>query len=269
MIAQKSYLPLNNSLVINIYSKTNVQLFNQLHREGYQKEDIKLIFDSYQLAQQLFPFYYRPSGDTFISHLVGTASILVSLHMPIELVSAGLLHATYIHGDFGTAGIKTISESKRKKIRDTAGDKIEEYIFKYTYLKWNSQTIPIILNHLNTESESDCNVLLMRLANELEDNLNLTPLYCPDAEKRIMYIKQSGPLMIKMGEHLGFPYLASKMKEVFEEIISSEISDELRNINSPIHAHSIAPKSFRKRLFPVVYHPIYSGLHFINKLLNR
>jgi len=112
-------------------------------------------------------------------------------------------------------------------------------------------------------------VLLIRLANELEDNLNLTPLYCPDAEKRIKYIKQSGPLMIKMGEHLGFPSLASKMTEVFEEIISSEISDELRDINSPIRAHSIAPKSFRRRLFPVVYHSIYSGSHFINKLLHR
>jgi (p)ppGpp synthase/HD superfamily hydrolase len=251
------------------YSQTNIQLYNQLLLEEYSKEDIKFIFQAYQFAQQIFPISFRPSGNTFISHLVETASILCSLHEPIKLITAGLLHAAYVHGDFGTIKIKPIPNTWRKQVRDIVGNEVEEYIFKYTTLKWNSQTIPIILDHLNTYSIIDRNVILIRLANELEDNLYLAPLYCVDESKRRQYIEHCGPIMIKMADILGYPALASEMKKVFGEIVSTKIPDELRNVNGSRRAYPVVPKSYRKRLLPMIYQLIITGSHFINKSITH
>jgi (p)ppGpp synthase/HD superfamily hydrolase len=85
------------------YAQTNVQLFRQMRSEGYSQDERQLVFESYELGMHLFCGLYLPSGKPFIDHLVGTASILVSLRMSAHIVAAGLLHAAYIHGDFGSA----------------------------------------------------------------------------------------------------------------------------------------------------------------------
>ena len=88
---------------MHAYAQTNVQLFNQLQSEGYSKKDRERVREAYEFAMRLFTSLFLPSGKTFIDHLVGTASILASLHMPVEIVAAGLIHAAYLHGDFGGA----------------------------------------------------------------------------------------------------------------------------------------------------------------------
>lgn len=109
------------------YAQTNIQLFNQINSEGYSKEDLVCISNAYNLAITLFPCYYRPSGKTFIAHLVGTASILASLHAPITIVVAALIHAIYAEGDFGS-WTKGISNAKRERVRRVVGKEAEEYV---------------------------------------------------------------------------------------------------------------------------------------------
>ncbi|NJL09589.1 MAG: hypothetical protein HC908_03480 [Calothrix sp. SM1_7_51] len=70
---------------MHCFAQTNIQLFNQLHREGYSSTDLSLIANAYSLAMELFTGTFRPSKKTFIAHLVGTASILASLHAPPKL----------------------------------------------------------------------------------------------------------------------------------------------------------------------------------------
>ncbi len=247
------------------YAQTNIQLYNQLLREGYSKEEIGLVFNAYSLAIRLFTGLYRPSGNTFVSHLVGTASILASLRVPINLVTAGLLHAAYIHGDFGIITISPLSNIKRKVIRDTAGEEVEEYIARYTGLKWSLKEIPAIRDRLDRLSPIDRDVLLIRLANELEDNLNLGALYCSNAERRKPYLERCGPIMVDMAEKLGFPILASELTRVLGETASAEITEELRSINRPDRAHLIPPKSYQKRL-PMYLNGIFlKGLSRLRK----
>ena len=61
-----------------MYAQTNIQLFNQLRRDGYSKTDLDLVRDAYELAMVLFSGRFQPSGKSFIAHVVGTASILAS-----------------------------------------------------------------------------------------------------------------------------------------------------------------------------------------------
>ena len=248
------------------YAQTNIQLFNQLHHEGYSNEEIVLVRDAYQLAMRLFTGQYRPSGDTFISHLVGTASILAFLHTPISIVTAGLLHAAYIHGDFGIFSMRLISGKKRQKIRDVVGDAVEDYIARYTSLKWNSMAISDIGDRLDNLDQIDRDVLLIRLANELEDSLNCGVLYCSDADRRRQYIERWGQDMVEMADRLGFPALASELSGVFKEVTTREIQRELLISSGRDRAYLIAPRSYHMRLSRVFGQTIFIGMRFLSKL---
>src|SRR5208282_2979363 len=88
--------PLLTGQAMHTYAQTNIQLINQLRGESYATSDLRVVVDSYELAALLLTGRFRASGKTFIAHLVGTASILGSLHAPAPLVAAGLLHAVYL-----------------------------------------------------------------------------------------------------------------------------------------------------------------------------
>ncbi len=99
-----------------LYAQTNLQLLNQLQHEGYTKAELGSIRAAYNLAAHLFTGYFLASGRTQIAHVVGTASILGSLHVPWEVVAAGLIHNVYVTGDFG-CGRSGISKVKRREIK--------------------------------------------------------------------------------------------------------------------------------------------------------
>ncbi len=118
------------------YAQTNIQLYNQLRDKGYSKQEINAVYQAYELAIQLLGCLFRTSGKTFIAHLVGTASILGSIHVPANIVVAGLLHAAYVRGDFGNIkgglydknrdGVRSVKN--RDRVRSVIGQKAEKHV---------------------------------------------------------------------------------------------------------------------------------------------
>lgn len=249
------------------YVKTSVQLYNQLRCKGYSNEDIAYIRKVYDLCLQLFTGLYRPSGSTFISHAVGTAGILTDLHSTKELIAAALLHAAYEHGDFGIAGTDTDHHRKRKMLKPYVGGEVEEYISKYTALKWNSQTIELICNNFDSLNRVDRNVLLIRIANELDDNIDLGALYCPDAERRKAYISRWGDEITTLAEKLGFPELSAELSRTFTEILSYAIPSALLVNRGNVRVYRILPFSYKRRLSIRIGNYINMGKRRLKKLL--
>ncbi|NJN87055.1 MAG: hypothetical protein HC881_13125 [Leptolyngbyaceae cyanobacterium SL_7_1] len=139
-------------------AQSNLQLLSQLQREGYSDDDLKKIAAAYDLALQLFTGYFRGNGKSFIAHLVGTASILASVQAPIEVVAAGLLHAAYIWGNFGT-GQSGKDKAKCHRIRAVAGWEVESYITNYDAIEWNPQAIALLnqtLDQLHSRDRTWC-----------------------------------------------------------------------------------------------------------------
>ncbi len=251
-----------NAEIMHSYAQTNVQLFNQLRYEGYSNNEIERVRQVYEFAMRLFTGLFLPSGKTFIDHLVGTASILASLQVSVELIGAALIHAAYLHGNF--AGIrKGISEPTRKQVRDAVGDKVEEYVERYERIPWGPNTIPVLHETLGELSPFDRDVLLIRLANDLEHNLDLGSLY---RENWPQYIERYGPSMVIMAEKLGFASLSSEMATVFRNITSADVPLEPRMRASQDAAYLIVPNSYRER-FLVVFLPKIEWL--CSKILNR
>jgi (p)ppGpp synthase/HD superfamily hydrolase len=209
------------------FAQTNLQLFYQIRRGNYSDADLKYIANAYELATQLFTGYFRGSAKTFIAHSVGTASILTSVVAPIEVVAAGLLHAAYEFGDFGD-GVLGISTRKRQQLRQVVGEVVENYVAQYTALHWNEKTILEMYPCLEKLSKVERLIILMRLANELEDHLDFGVLYCGNREKRLRYLQNCGHSMIAMAKGLGFPTLATELSKVFELTISTTIPKELQ-----------------------------------------
>lgn len=208
-------------------AQNNLQLLTQLRQEGYSNDDIKKIVAAYQLAMRLFTGHFRGNGKSFIAHLIGTASMLVSIREPVEVVAAGLLHAAYIWGNFGT-GKYGRDAAKREQVRAIAGLEVEDLISGYDDLAWSPKAIATLAQAPDQFNERDRHLVLMRLANELEDHLDLGVLYCNNFEQRLEYLRQSRDNMIRLAEALGYPVLASHLAQVFEDCLTTQVDPELR-----------------------------------------
>ena len=229
------------------YPQTNLQLFGLMHRAGYSETDLAVVSRAYDLAVRLFTAKYRGSGKPLLAHLVGTAGVLASLRAPAPIVAAGVLHAAYIFGDFGDAAGGATAE-KRETIRREVGAGVEDIIARYDALRWDESSIEEIQASIAGLSPDDRGVLLLRLANELEDHLDLGVLYCGNAEDRRAAIRSWLRGCVDLAQHLGQPALAASFERVFGEILSGEVPTVLRQPHD--YTHTVAPLSstFRPRV---------------------
>jgi (p)ppGpp synthase/HD superfamily hydrolase len=225
------------------FAQTNIQLVNQLRDEGYSAAEILPVIMSYETAIRLFTGLFRACGKTFIAHLVGTASILGRLRASSSVVAAGLLHAAYASGDFADAKSGT-TESRRDWVRSRVGTEVEEYVSRYAALKWTRDTAPPIWLEIDNLESIDRDVLLIRLANELEEFLDFGILYSGE-EKRRQYVDgYLEKLMVQMAERLGYPALAMEIDKAFAETIRAKIPHALLGRGKDM-SFLVAPQSYQ------------------------
>ena len=236
---------------MNTYAQTNIQLFNQLRSEGYSQDERQLVCETYEFAMTLFSGLFLPSGKAFVDHVVGTASLLASLHVPIDLVAAGLIHAAYLQGDFGDVH-QGITHKRRQAVRNAVGARVEDYVARYYRLAWNSATISNASLTLENWDPVDRDVLLIRLTNELEHHLDLAALYFEHTEEsqagHKRYLQSYIPILIDMSKRLGYPALAAELKSVCEDILVAQLPIEPCIRTDQVEAYFVSPSSYRERL---------------------
>ncbi len=233
------------------YAQSNLQLFNQLIAKGYSENEIVCIVDAYKLAMSLFTGIFRSSGKTFLAHLVGTASILVDLKAPVEVVIGGLLHAAYASGEFGT-GIKGISPAKRSQVKSIVGQKVEEYIYRYTLWPEHDPITTSAVDYVDGLTPLEKDVLLIRLANHLEEYLDLGMLYSGHGRQN-KYVRDENFISVELAQILGFPSLSAELNKVFNDAYSITIPAVLANITEHNGSYLIPPKTHQKRLSVALY----------------
>jgi gluconolactonase len=229
------------------YAQTNVQLFNQLRRDGFTKADLDLVRDAYQLAMVLFSGRFQPSGKSFMAHVVGTASILGSLRLPTAVVAAGLLHNVYEQRDFGD-GRKSISISRRRKIRRVLGPDVEECVARFSTLSWQWPTNLLARENPQDLASIDRAVLSIILADHLEHLLDLDVLYYGHTVQR-RYLDNS-KIAVEVANRLSLCELAAEMREAIRRTEFAQLPVEIPEDRS--RSFVIAPKSCRMRFPPVL-----------------
>ncbi len=78
-------------------AQSRYALREQAIGRAYSHDDLLRIEQACDLATLLFDGVYRPDGRPFLSHGIGTASVLVRYEAQIPIVLSGLLHAAYTH----------------------------------------------------------------------------------------------------------------------------------------------------------------------------
>jgi (p)ppGpp synthase/HD superfamily hydrolase len=247
------------------YAQTNIQLFNQLRREGYSNTDLNLVRDGYELAMVLFTGRFQPSGKSFIAHVVGTASILASLRLPPKLVAAGLIHNVYENGDFGT-GRSGISLGKRDEIRKTLGPEVEEYVASFAALCSTSPTADLARNNPDKLASVDRAALLILFAEGLEHLLDCDVLYYGETVTRSCI--DHSKIAAEIAEKLGQSVLGAELREAIREVESAELPVEPSGQRAP-HSFVIAPKSCCKRFSVALWQTMIYGAHKLHPEIQK
>lgn len=226
------------------YAQTIPQLNNQMRKAGFSDDDQAAVVSAYLFAAELFSGYFRGCGKTFIAHLVGTASILVAHGASIHAVLAGLLHAAYDQGDFGHR-LRRGRSRKVEEMTRTVGAEAERLVAGYHHLPWDAAAISAYASQIQPESDTQRTLLFMRLANELDEHLDGSPLYCRNKNNRLERIKEVGPEVVALANKLGHAELAIELQETFADCMAQNIASTI-----PIpraNSHLIPPRSFRRR----------------------
>jgi len=229
-------------------AQTNLQLYWQLSEQDFSQEDLEYMHLACHLGIQLFPFLYRPNGKEHMAHAVGTASILGSLQKRVPVIAAGLLHATYRHGEFPSLRSGP-TESNRKYIRNILGQETEEHIARYFYLNWDKQNLEEVKERFGDLSGRDRDSLLIRLADCLEKCVDRGVLFVSRGAGPRSSLRKNGPTQIELARKLGYPILADKLQAAQEIIFNTEIPAILCNSNRAQEDFQLAPLSYRRRLF--------------------
>lgn len=228
-----------------MYAQTNIQLYNQLVRDGYAPDDLVLIRRAHELAVQLFAGQYRPSGKTFMDHAIGTASIIHEVQGKPALTAAGLLHSAYSNGDFGLSG-RMSAGVRSRRVTDSAGSEVEVYVRRYNELPWSMRSAPELLDRIDGMTTVWRDVVSLRVANEVEDHLNGGTLYCYGAARHKQRLEQRHELLAGLAQRLGLPALQQAVDRVFAECAGQDVVPELLQRVRRKQSYRILPGSCRR-----------------------
>jgi (p)ppGpp synthase/HD superfamily hydrolase len=240
------------------HAQTIVQLLNRLRRDGWALDDLRLLHRAYERLVALSTCQYRSSGRTLIDHAVGVASILAALGAPVPLVAAGLVHLVYLHGDFGTWRRRVV-ESKRAQLNTAVGSTVEQSVYGYTQLDWSAPGIAALRDRLPRLDRGERDVVLMRLADQLDIFGTRDALYCDNAGKRRAYARDVGATVVALADGLGQPALAAALSRAFAQTRDAAISPDLR---TPSWRDGvIVPPSYRTRRSIALYQGVRSKVY--------
>ncbi len=208
----------------NRYSQTNLQLYNQMLRSGYSADDLELVMRCYGCAVRHLSGEYRSHGKPFITHLIGTASVLVALQAPAPVVGAGLLHAVYKHGDFG---MEFPRSRRRARVRRNSSPRVEDLVVRYDRLDWTDATVERLRHELHTLDQPERDVVLMRLANELEDSFDRGLHYCVVPYPRQLLTGHAAESVGLLAHDLGYGGLAVELDQAMRQYRSGPLPPPL------------------------------------------
>lgn len=229
------------------FSQTNLQLFYQMHKLDFTCDDLQLVNQSYTLAAELMSGQYRASYKPVVAHLVGTASVLAWIGSQAEVISAGLLHAIYETGDFGDSQPPGSNSERRTAVQNAVGSDIEAIVNGYQSYAWNVDAIRSIVQRAPMFEQLETDLIMVRLANELEDLLDFGLAYCGEnRRKQAIYQPRHFDLVVQLANLMNHPKLARELKAMFDANQTTTFPRDLRGVTPPVESFSVAPRSYEK-----------------------
>ena len=151
------------------------------------------------------------------------------------------MHATYLHGDFGD-GRMVETPRKRAEVRSVVGADAEALVAAYTEWPWWERLTALRDEGAGALAEWERPLALLRLANELEERLDLGTEYSPHGA----YVYPVDDLIV-CAEHFGRPALVELAREITADNDRRSVPPSLRR--SVDASQVVPPRSMRTRLW--------------------
>ena len=227
------------------YAITFPQLIVQAQDKEFSDNDIAQLRIVYDLAERMADGLYRSQGCPFINHLVRTSSIVLAHGGGLQPSLAGMLHSAYMLDCFHNSRRRAFRPGDRAQLSAAVGAEVEEIVWEYYRLEWGRREL--IAGHiekLSSYSPALRSVLLIRLANELEDYLDLAVQYRPKYSYRNR-IDAFGSLCIDLAERLGMPGLGQALREAYDLTLSQRIPEVA--VRDYINAYELPRRHYHER----------------------
>ncbi|CAN5199820.1 hypothetical protein BH24PSE2_BH24PSE2_08820 [soil metagenome] len=248
---------------MNTIAQTNIQLYNQLRQQNRSAEDLGLIRSAYDLARRLFCSHFQASGAQFVAHLTGVASIVANLRLPSEYVAAACLHNVYANADFADGRGKCATQYRRRLVSDAVGGEIEGLVHRFwRLLRADGATLLDVAKRVDSLDSQDRQLLVMDLADAVENSHELGLLYCGD-RRSTEYLQREQASLTELARHLGHPALADMLSSVIAELEAERTPESLQPGDpSNVYARQQLPRSCMRR-------PDIAARHFARQSLRR
>jgi hypothetical protein len=160
--------PLLTDLCRHPFAQTWPQLLQQLRKQNWSVDEIQRAKRCHDVGRELANGLYRASGKPFIAHLIGTASILAAYGAPPVLVESALVHAAYD----GLAVARDGADGGAAALRQRVGANVERVLREFAEIDFRRLPPPESDDDLTSYRVDAARVLLMRVANEIEEFLD-------------------------------------------------------------------------------------------------
>jgi hypothetical protein len=197
-------------------ARTNVQLMNQLIRQGRSETTLKRVYDAYDLAVDLYSGYFHGDGKPFVNHGIAVASTIAYLDQPDDLVVAAVVHNIYGNGDFGDGETKVVTPARQARVRAVVGRRVDDLLVQFQGVRLRS-SLDRVLQGFDALSEDERLLLLMDLADHYEKFLDGALAYYGDCSWIIDFDVPNMPKMVELAERLGYPQMGRMLGDVVRE----------------------------------------------------
>ena len=213
---------------IRTFALTYPQLMNQALQRGWDEATLSRLRHTYECAEEWFDGFYRGQGEPFICHLVRTASIVLTEDQSVDAVIASLLHSSYSLGRFQNRRLEKATEAERPMLQKQIGKKAEQIIWDFQHFPWYCrEALDQHLGQFDSYGEMERQILVIRLANELEDHLDLGMVYRGTRSFK-EEMREYGPRSVALAKRLGRTWLAGELEETFTAHREARIPEELQ-----------------------------------------
>ncbi len=251
-------------------AQSNAELFLQLHQAGASGAELGLVRDAYLLAMQLYSGLHTGCGKPTLTHEVGTASLAHRYGGSIDQVVAALLHGAYLVGDWGHYRTR-LTARKRRALRASIGERAETLVYAYTQRAWEADTIARLAMRIDSLSEVERDVGLLRLVEELDRLLDYGAILCfrdAAAVKASLPVRRDA--MRRLADGLGRPELSAALVDAIDRTLAAELPPELMGLRFPGDASfRVVPRSYRKRLDLRAYRAVAGYARRIEREMRR
>lgn len=215
------------------YARTWPQLSNQLIAMLLPVDEIKRVHAAYALSIDLFGAMVRPNEAPFLTHTVGTASVLAVHGAPTTVVCGGLVHAAYTHGTYATPPDKPLSKQHRVAVAQRVSPEVEVLARNYRRYRPAEMEVPADAGGYD---EDHASVLLIRAANHLEEHLDCGLIYANKVQKQGQDVMQHSRVLLPA---LGYHRLLAEM-EAAERLMAEMTAPEQLQASAATVSRKIA-----------------------------